>query len=56
MNKEQVKSNFNYIGRVLDDYLQALYRCGNEEEQNEVICAVNLLDKYEKILLGGKYE
>ena len=35
----------NLIREVLEDYLQALYRCGTEEDQGKVNKAIKELDK-----------
>jgi len=38
------KMNKNLIKNVLEDYLEALYRCGTEEEQDRVSKAIKELD------------
>jgi len=39
--------NKNFVISVLQDYLQALYRCGTEEEQNTVLEAIKEVEQGE---------
>jgi hypothetical protein len=43
--KRRRKMNFQVIEKCLEDYLQALYISGTDEEQNEVTFAISELQK-----------